>query len=82
MEFIAEIYKIQIDGGRYILHEHPAGASSWKLKAIVDIKSMEDVEEVVTDQCMIGLTTWARGKRESRSNEEDDIYDKCRVRCR
>jgi hypothetical protein len=88
-EFVASIYKIQIEGGRYILHEQPIGASSWKLKAIVDIGNMEGVEEVVTDQCMFGLTTWTRGKRRAAARKRtrfltnaecvaDEIQRSCR----
>ena len=33
--FMCEIYKIQADSGKFILHEHPASASSWKIPEIV-----------------------------------------------
>ena len=35
--FVAEIYQLQVDGGRHVLHEHPQGASSWKETAIQKI---------------------------------------------
>ena len=31
MNFAARIYRIQLEGGRYFVHEHPAMATSWKL---------------------------------------------------
>lgn len=40
---------------------------------------MDDVEVVVTDQCMFGLATWARGKREGRCKIKDEVKGKCRV---
>ena len=30
LEFATELYKLHIQGGRYFLHEHPEGASSWQ----------------------------------------------------
>ena len=29
IKFVFELYDLQVRGGRYLLHEHPAGASSW-----------------------------------------------------
>ena len=29
LDFCAELYKMQIEGGRHYLHEHPMSASSW-----------------------------------------------------
>ena len=29
LQFCLELYQLQIDQGRYVLHEHPAFASSW-----------------------------------------------------
>jgi len=57
MEFMMEIYQIQIDGGRYFLHEHPATASSWRLKKVIEIQSQDEVMTVVGDQCELGLVT-------------------------
>ena len=30
LHFVAGLYKLQIDGGRHFLHEHPATATSWQ----------------------------------------------------
>ena len=37
MKFICELYEEQISAGRWILHEHPVGATSWKLDAVTRI---------------------------------------------
>ena len=29
LKFVIELYKQQIEAGRWFLHEHPAGATSW-----------------------------------------------------
>ena len=34
LSFCAELYQMQIDGGRYYLHEHPTSASSWQQPCI------------------------------------------------
>ena len=33
LKFVFELYDMQVRGGRYFLHEHPASATSWKLEA-------------------------------------------------
>ena len=48
-------YKIQVDEGRGFLHEHPASATSWNEKAVVEIAAMPNVEIVTADQCQYGL---------------------------
>ena len=32
MEFVTELYWMQVNAGRYFLHEHLTGASSWRLQ--------------------------------------------------
>ena len=34
--FSLEIYALQLNAGRYILHEHPANASSWHVPEVVE----------------------------------------------
>lgn len=55
LEFATYLYKIQIQAGRYLLHEHPESASSWGEKCIRDILNMKGVNTVVGDQCCYGL---------------------------
>ena len=54
MQFVAELYAKQIQGGCYFLHEHPDGASSWELPCITELFKMPNVQRVVGDQCMFG----------------------------
>ena len=35
IRFCVELYKMQIEGGRYFLHEHPRRATSWQMPEIV-----------------------------------------------
>ena len=54
MEFVAELYREQVDGGRYFLHEHRLYASSWGIPAIEAIRKMTGVQRVHGDQCQFG----------------------------
>ena len=49
--------KLQIQGGRKFIFEHPAGASSWTLLSVQEVRNMKGVQEVILDQCMLGLCT-------------------------
>ena len=53
---IAKIPRIQIQGNRFVLHEHPQTALSWAEKCITDLIDSTDVGVVVGDQCQYGLT--------------------------
>ena len=60
MEFIAKLYKKQIDACRLFLHEQPAHARSWALPCIRNIISESGLEVAEADQCMYGLKTWGK----------------------
>ena len=54
MDFVCSLYKLQLDGGRYFLHEHPATATSWELPCIKEILYRDGVDITVGDQCQYG----------------------------
>ena len=56
-DFMCELYREQIQQGRWVLHEHPASATSWNHKAVVEIFQMEGMHSVLADQCRFGLST-------------------------
>ena len=62
MEFMAFLYKKQVDGGRIFLHENPAHARPWALTCIKKLMRNQGVHVVVADQCMFGLKTWGSSK--------------------
>ena len=37
IEFVCQIYRMQMQSGNWFLHEHPAGASSWGLREVKQI---------------------------------------------
>ena len=55
LEFCAKLYAMQWRAGRYFLHEHPEGASSWHEDCIVKLFKKEGVVKVNGDQCMYSL---------------------------
>ena len=57
LNFMIRLYHLQIDAGRLFLHEHPAGATSWKEPAMIQLMSMPGVDHVIGHQCQYGLTT-------------------------
>ena len=62
--FICQVYQYQIDNGRWLLHEHPSTATSWRESCVLKIMKAEGVSTTIADQCMFGLRTWdARGKQ-------------------
>ena len=60
LNFMASLYRRQINRGKYFLHEHPAGAQSWKEPQITSLLNDPSVHTVVAHQCMFGLTTPGR----------------------
>ena len=51
MRFVCELYAMQLEEGRYFLHEHPAAATSWGEAWIQAVLNNEGVETVVMEQC-------------------------------
>ena len=62
LEFVVKLYNIQWKAGRYFLHEHPAGASSWEERCISNLFKQNGVVRVVGDQCRYGLTSTENGR--------------------
>ena len=51
IRFCMELYKLQMDDGRYFLHEHPASATSWAEPEVQRIEQMVGVRVAIGDQC-------------------------------
>ena len=66
IKFVVDLYKEQVKNGRWFLHEHPTGASSWDLEEIQKLQEELGVQVVTADQCMYGLKTWRKkgGKKD------------------
>ena len=55
LPFATQLYKLQVQTGRYFLHGHPSGASSWQEQCVMDVMKMQGVQKVVGNQCRYGL---------------------------
>ena len=62
IDFVASLYREQLEGGRYFLHEHPKYATSWKLGSMADLLELPGVGVVRGDQCHYGAEA-IRGPR-------------------
>ena len=62
LNFASEVYHMQIDEGRYFLHEHPANATSWKQRCIIQVLQKNGVDSVVGDQCQYDQKDQASGE--------------------
>ena len=63
LNFAIELYQAQLDSGRLFLHEHPLGASSWRLPRMAELMQDARTIKITTDQCMLGQ--WTRSERGS-----------------
>ena len=55
LRFCTRLDAIQIQHGRYFLHERPLGATSWKARCVQNIFGKHGVVRVIADQCRYGL---------------------------
>ena len=55
VEFAVEMCMIQHRAGRKFIFEHPAGARSWRLKCLEDLREVQGVESVVFNMCRFGM---------------------------
>ena len=62
MEFVAKLYRKQVEGGRVFVHENPAHAKSWGLPIIKRMMRGVGVDIVEADQCMFGMKTWGKNR--------------------
>ena len=54
VEFVTELYREQLEGRRYFLHEHPRYATSWNLACMESLGKAPGVARVDADQCQFG----------------------------
>ena len=43
IRFICGLYQLQVQEGRWFMHEQPANAAAWKMKEVVCVKEAEGV---------------------------------------
>ena len=62
VRFCTLLYRHQLRNGLHFLHEHPWGASSWRMTEIVEIADDPRVETVETHMCRFGMTSHIGGR--------------------
>ena len=55
LNFAMFLAKLQHDEGRFFVHEHPAGATSWARPSVLQVRALPGVREINFDQCRLGL---------------------------
>ena len=55
LRFSCELYELQLKRGDYFVHEHPAGATSWRCDCMRRLMAIPGVLATVADQCQYGL---------------------------
>ena len=57
LSFMCSLYRRQMARGKWLLHEHPASALSWREDDVEAIRRSLFVQTAVGDQCHYGLVT-------------------------
>ena len=57
LNWCCHLYTKQMNRNAYFLHEHPAGATSWRETRVMEILQRQGVGRVVADQCQFGQET-------------------------
>ena len=55
MRCALKIYQLQVEGGRFFIHEHPNSASSWKLPEMMKLMDDLGIEKTVGHMCRFGM---------------------------
>ena len=66
IKFCVSIYWRQMNAGRYWLHEHPWGATSWQIPEMDELLHDPRVQVAYADQCQFGLTSKIRAGSDER----------------
>lgn len=57
LHFVIRLYRLQVEEGRHVLHEHPQGATSWQDPQMIALLRHARVNVAVGHQCQYGLQT-------------------------
>lgn len=55
LRVVLSLYALQMQKGKYVLHEHPAGETSWTEQVMLNFLQRPGVDVVKIDQCRYGL---------------------------
>ena len=55
LDFCMRLYKMQVKGGRFFVHEHPHDASSWNENSVKEVMNLQGVDIASVDMCVYGM---------------------------
>ena len=55
MRFAIKLYRLQSEQGRWLLHEHPNSATSWKMPEMQSLMSDLQIQKTVGHMCRYGM---------------------------
>ncbi len=55
IRFCLRMYMIQLEGRRFFIHEHPIGASSWRMREMMELMAKGCVDAANVDMCQFGM---------------------------
>ena len=55
MKFVIRLYREQLLAGRYYLHEHPSGATSWQMSAMQSLMEIPGTQLAKMHMCRFGM---------------------------
>ena len=70
LEFVCRLYQMQISEGRWFLHEHPAGASSWMERCVLEVMRAKGVGTIVGVSVNLGCRHRARAEMDEHPQEK------------
>ena len=56
VRFCIEIYRLQFQGRRHFLHEHPEKSKAWEMPEIAELMTHPELGPVVLHMCAFGMT--------------------------
>ena len=77
LQFVCELYVLQHEAGRYFIHEHPQGASSWRELCVMDTHLRTLAQKLTVHQCMYGLTSKDPGGVERPARKATTFMTNC-----
>ena len=87
VRFCVTLYKLQVKNRRYFVHEHPAGASSWQMKEMIELVMMTGVDVTTFDMCCFGMVATQDGeegpvrKRTKLASNSKEIHKRVNRKC-
>ena len=57
VRFCIEVYRLQFQGRRLVVHEHPEKSRAWEMPEITELMDHTEVGSVVLHMCAFGMTS-------------------------